>query len=407
MINRTVTMLAVAALMLAEAPRAQTLHAFLTSGTGNGNLGSWPDAGGATGVAAADAICRAHAQRAGLPQAAEFIAWLSSQDDAAYCRVRGLTGKRKTNCGLSGALPSAGPWVRTDGQPFLAPIDEAIDDGRVFRAPELDESGNSVIDPQLTAHFTASGPGGFSGLDTCLDWTSASPDEGAIAGWPNRTTADWAGDLRAALCDQPARLLCLQGGRGDPVRPRQFGRVAFAAAAIGNGDLSSWPGANGATGLAAGDAVCRSEAQANGLAFAERFRAWLSDADTDARDRFEFDGPWSRLDGVRVADDLADLTDGSLQTSINLQADGVYLVGLAPFTGTLANGRVAESHCLGWTSSAPNQPGIRGRMNAVQEHWTRQIFFGPVGAPCSLAGRLYCLSDSDELFVDNNEFPPF
>jgi hypothetical protein len=407
MISKQLAALALAAATLANAAQAEPLQAFLTSSTGTGNLASWPDAGGATGLAAADAICRAHAQRAGLPQAADFIAWVSTQADGAYCRVRGLTGSRGSNCGVTGALPTAGPWVRTDGLPFLAPIDRAIDQAIVYRAAELDETGASVIDPALTAHFTGTGPGGYNALDTCFDWTTGSPDEGTIGGWPNRTGGDWSGDQRIAWCDQPARLLCLQRGQGDAVQPRQFGRIAFAAAAIGNGDLSTWPGANGATGLAAGDAVCRSEAQANGLAFAERFRAWLSDADTDARDRFTFDGPWVRLDGVRVADNLADLTDGSLQTSISLQADGIYLVGLAPFTGTLASGQVGESHCLGWTSSAPDQVGIRGRQNAVQEHWTRHLFFGAAGAPCNFSGRLYCLSDSDELFADNNEFPPY
>jgi hypothetical protein len=402
---RTLAAITCFAAAVAIPVQAQPLQAFLTSSTGTGDLASWTDAGGASGVAAADAICRAHAQRAGLPQAANFIAWISTQTDSAWCRVRGLTGTREGNCGLPGPLPSAGPWVRTDGLPFLAPIDRAIDEGRVFRAAELDENGISVIDPALTAHFTATGPDGYNDPDTCDDWTNAAAP-GAASGWPNRTTGDWGGDLRFTACSQPARLLCLQGGTGDSVQPRQFGRVAFVAAAAGNGDLSTWAGAGGATGLAAGDAVCRSEALANGLAFADRFRAWLSDAGIDARDRFTFDGPWARLDGVRVADNLADLTDGSLQTSINLQADGTYQLGFAPWTGTLASGQVGESHCQGWTSSAPSQAGIRGRINAVQEHWTRHLFAGPAGTSCSVISRLYCLSDSDELFADNNEFPP-
>jgi hypothetical protein len=393
-------------LALAAPASAQPLQAFLTSSTGTGNLASWPDAGGATGLAAADAICRAHAQRAGLPRADDFVAWLSSLQDGAWCRVRGLGGSRDNNCGQPGGLPSAGPWVRTDGLPFLADIDRAVLEGRVYRAVELDENGDSVIDPALTAHFTATGPGAYIGFDTCADWTSANPAEGAIAGWPNRTTADWAGDLRLALCSQPSRLLCLQTGAGVAIQPRQFGRIAFASAEFGNGDLSTWAGAGGATGLAAGDAICRNDALANGLPFADTFRAWLSDATTNARDRFAFDGPWARLDGVRVADNLADLTDGSLQTSINLQANGVYQIGFATMTGTLASGLVGESHCQGWTTAVASQPGIRGRVNAVQEHWSRQLFFGPTGAPCSQTARLYCLSDSDQLFADANELPP-
>lgn len=405
MTTKTLAATALLTLAIAAPGQAQPLQAFLTSSTGTGNLASWPDAGGATGLAAADAICRAHATRAGLAQPNEFVAWLSSLQDGAWCRVRGLGGSRDNNCGQPGTLPSAGPWVRTDGLPFLADIDRAVLEGRVYRAAELDENGNSVIDPALTAHFTATGPGGYIGFDTCADWTSAT-EAGAISGWPNRTTGDWAGDLRFTACSQPARLLCLQRGVGEAVQPRQFGRIAFLSAALGNGNLATWPGAGGATGLAAGDAVCRSEAQANGLAFPDSFRAWLSDATTNARDRFAFDGPWARLDGVRVADNLADLTDGTVGTGITLQADGVYQPGLSPLTGTTAAGLTAESHCQGWTSADPGQPGIRGRTNAVQEHWSRQLFFGPTGGPCSLSGRLYCLSDSDQLFADANELPP-
>ena len=42
------------------------LKVFTTSASGNGNLGSWTDANGKTGIAAADAICQAAADSAGL-----------------------------------------------------------------------------------------------------------------------------------------------------------------------------------------------------------------------------------------------------------------------------------------------------------------------------------------------------
>jgi hypothetical protein len=89
---------------------------FVTSVTGDGNLGSWADAGGNTGLAAGDAICQARANAAGLT--GTFVAWLSDDNNDAYCRVHNLTGKKASNCG-QGSLPeSAGPWVRTDGFPF-------------------------------------------------------------------------------------------------------------------------------------------------------------------------------------------------------------------------------------------------------------------------------------------------
>ena len=65
------------------------LTAFVTSSSGTGNLGSWPDAGsglpgvgGFVGLDAADAICQAHASRAGL--SGTYVAWLSDASTDAY-----------------------------------------------------------------------------------------------------------------------------------------------------------------------------------------------------------------------------------------------------------------------------------------------------------------------------------
>ncbi len=47
---------------------------FVTSVKGSGDLSTWPDANGKTGIEAGDAICQARAQTAGL--SGTFIAWL-------------------------------------------------------------------------------------------------------------------------------------------------------------------------------------------------------------------------------------------------------------------------------------------------------------------------------------------
>jgi len=52
---------------------------FVTSVKGNGDLSSWPDAGGRTGIEAGDAICSARADAAGL--SGTFAAWLSDTDN--------------------------------------------------------------------------------------------------------------------------------------------------------------------------------------------------------------------------------------------------------------------------------------------------------------------------------------
>jgi len=108
---------------------AVTNKVFVTSVSGNGNISTWADAGGKTGLAAADAVCQARANAAGLPGI--FKAWLSDGNDDAYCRVHNLTGKISANCGQSSLPASAGPWVRMDGFPFGARIDQLLN-GTVY-----------------------------------------------------------------------------------------------------------------------------------------------------------------------------------------------------------------------------------------------------------------------------------
>jgi len=79
---------------------------FVTYVSGSGNLDSWPDAGGQTGTAAGDAICQARAAAGGLANPSQFRAWLSDQNDDAYCRIHNLTGKKSANCGMA-TLPVA------------------------------------------------------------------------------------------------------------------------------------------------------------------------------------------------------------------------------------------------------------------------------------------------------------
>ena len=51
---------------------------FVTSAIGTGQLGSWPQADGATGIDAGYKICQSLAAVAGLPSPASFVPWLST-----------------------------------------------------------------------------------------------------------------------------------------------------------------------------------------------------------------------------------------------------------------------------------------------------------------------------------------
>jgi hypothetical protein len=391
---------------------AQDALAFLTSSTGTGNLGSWPDAAGATGASAGDAICRAHAQRAGLANTGTFVAWLSTSTDDAGCRIRGLGGRLVDNCGLpEGALPVAGPWKRVDGTPFMDHIDAVIERGRLFRALELTEAGTRLAEPANISAFTATGPDGavdtLNGVRTCADWTSSVAGDDVPVGSAHRTTEHWTA-RRAVSCGAQARLLCLDTSSAAPIRPREYGRPVFLSATWGSGDLSTWALAGGASGVEGADAVCRSEAQAAGLPLADTFKAWLSSSVHPAPGRFAWDGPWARLDGMRIADSIADLVDGDIRTSINLTAvSPLYQPGFSVLSGTFADGSGAVGTCDDWTSDSFDVTKLAGRSNMVQSQWTWHDFPPGFPSPCSSAGRLYCFADSDQLFADDGEWPRY
>ena len=66
-------------------------------------------------------------------------------------------------------------------------------------------------------------------------------------------------------------------------------------------------------GLDGADALCQE--RANDAGWPGTFKAWLSDRDTSVSQRFDrvfYGTPFVRTDGVRVANDWADLTDGTL-----------------------------------------------------------------------------------------------
>ena len=123
---RCLTWLAVAALVTASPALAVQRRAFATSVQGPGNLSSWADAGGNTGLAAGDAICRARAAAGGLPNAATYRAWLSNSATDAYCHVQGLSGTVGNAC-LGASQPGGGPWYQANGM-----VDKTVDTSKIL-----------------------------------------------------------------------------------------------------------------------------------------------------------------------------------------------------------------------------------------------------------------------------------
>lgn len=379
--------LASAVLAMSLPLSAQSHRIFVTSTTGPADLSTWADAQGEAGLAAADRICRAHAERANLPGAASYVAWLSDSVDDAYCRVHDLTGEISSNCGQAQRPTGAGPWQRMDGLPFGGSVETLLaPDYAALGAVEFDESGKAVFG----SYFTGTRSNGEGTASICGDWTSTDSAEFASLGGSRAAGRYWT-DFGATSCATQRSLLCMRSGSGPTLPlPSSGGAKVFVTGKEFVGDLGSAPEAGGEEGLAAGDAICRQQATLLDLDNATNFKAWLSDSETAAIDRFESDGPWVRLDGMPVADDKNDLTDGLIRSPLNLTVDGRYLGRPGSWTGTSISGQPVTPNCKDWRSSLLDDVGRGGEGGFVTSYWTEF----PFDNSCSTGRHLICVEDT-------------
>jgi hypothetical protein len=377
----------------------QSRIAFTTFSHGNGNMASWAYGGGRTGLQAADAICQSSARAGRLP--GTYRAFLSDAQDDAYCRMHGLSGKLAAKCGQPALPVTAGPWMRTDGLPYAARID-GMANGETYNPLAFDEYGSlSNLWPAFTGSEYTGAPEPFGNYSDCSGWTSSTAAGIAQGGYASMTS--FALGLGGLSCDQDGALACFEvaDGEGPALPPRNaIGQLAFMTSLKGPGVLAAWADAGSATGIAAGDAVCGARAAAAGFANPGRFKAWLSDATTNAADRITSNGPWVRPDGVLVATDKAMLVGGTLASSISMTETGRYVnwipgVSVAwewsiyAWTGTGQAGLSAADHCQSWTVAA----GSVGAAGATDDtsNWSHLV--GMLPFACTRPLALYCLED--------------
>lgn len=407
---------AIAALLIAstEVAEAQAPKVmFTTSINGTGDLSTWAGSGGVDGLAGADAVCRSRAAAAGLDNSLDFVAWLSDTNDDAYCRVHGFSGKKANNCNQPSLPTGAGGWVRTDGYPFTRDIETLLQVG-AWVAPRLDELG-AFADVWTDGAFTGTlrdGTVDASG-ETCSNWSSAAP---GLFGRGGRYAAGWFEWTRSihGFCEFPRVLYCFEAGVGPALEPPEVqGAIAFFLGRFREGQDVG--------GLDHADEVCQTWAAVGGLPAPSSYLAWLSDDTVDAVDRFPFDGPWIRPDGVLIANDKADLTDGELTGQINVDYLGNYWgktdIGYTYFawTGTSPDGSNTGDNCVNWTSNYIVDPdvaadGTGGRPEFVDSRWTElSDYQGPTPTFCGIERSLYCFSQvatgltGDLLFADGFE----
>jgi hypothetical protein len=158
-------------------------------------------------------------------------------------------------------------------------------------------------------------------------------------------------------------------------------RTVFATSTTHAGDFG---------GLAVADGICQARAAA--AALPGSYKAWLSTSTESPSTRFtKLAGPYRLVTGTQIADNWADLTDGSLDAPINRDESGAAVAGLA-WTGTMPNGTSSPGpadfvNCDGWTSTGVGLGnfGQTGNTTASNTFWT-----ATGGWSCFDSLRLYC-----------------
>jgi cysteine-rich repeat protein len=138
--------------------------------------------------------------------------------------------------------------------------------------------------------------------------------------------------------------------------------------------------------LDAADAHCQS--LANAAQLGGTWRAWMSASGVPVNTRFtRGSGMYIQLDGSIVANTWADLTDGTIDTPINLTQNHTRITGGEVWTGTSGTGSVSGGNCSSWTSAATGATASVGVTSAFDnDDWTN-IY----AQSCSRTNvRVYC-----------------
>lgn len=201
---------------------------------------------------------------------------------------------------------------------------------------------------------------------------------------------DCAGQCGAASCDpgqmctanaQCASNMCA----GVCIAPKR----AFLTNAIYSGGQIG--------GLAGADTKCQGAALAGGLT--GTYKAWLSDATGSPATRFtQSTAPYVRVDGIVIANNWADLTDGTHNAPLNKTETGALGASEAVcdsvtnwvFTNTTTDGNQADggSSCSDWTSDLGGS--IWGRFTTADSQWTSSCSGGSPVNFCGKRTPLYC-----------------
>lgn len=139
-------------------------------------------------------------------------------------------------------------------------------------------------------------------------------------------------------------------------------------------------------GLAGADSKCLG--MAIDASLGGNWKAWLSDSSISATSRlYHSPAPYKRVDGVKVANNWADLTDGALSAPINLSENNTSSIGYV-WTNTTLNGSIHSSNsCNNWTSQSASLTTQKG----YTAHWSDSFWTNESNAyNCGYDFKIYC-----------------
>jgi hypothetical protein len=145
-------------------------------------------------------------------------------------------------------------------------------------------------------------------------------------------------------------------------------------------------------GLSGADAICQSRADQSKtpVLVGRRFRAWLSDNDTDATDRLVHGtGLYMLPDGALVASNFDTFVNGPLDTPIATNELVGTVGAVQAWTGTSASGRKTTGTCSGWDGNDSPLGATFGDTSSTTSAWTNNG--ANPNLSCSAVAHLYCL----------------
>jgi len=154
------------------------------------------------------------------------------------------------------------------------------------------------------------------------------------------------------------------------------GKIVFVSSVNYTGNLG---------GLSGADSKCQALASAVPALSGKTFKAWLSNSTLSARDRLTHSTvPYILLNTTVVANNWADLVDGTLQNPIILsEKNSQVLSGV--WTGTDEYGDKRTDTCSDWTSDLHVINGRTGVSIYFGKGWTNMVYWA-----CSFNFNLYC-----------------